>query len=297
MPLFDRWASIRALALIAAISATALTVAACGGDDDDGGDSESPNTIAINATGSERNVSFEAPAQAEAGAAEIQLTNSTNVKEMDGQLGFVAAGEEHSDEEVAAELQNAATGKPVAEWFLAGGGVGVTTPGETESVTQDLQEGTYYVLSQAAQPRPPLTKIEVSGGDGAELPETEGTVTAAEYSFTGEGLKAGTNQVLLDNAGAQWHHFLASELKPDATIEQAQQYLERQGRGVGRSPFTAEPGSENAVETTVLDGGFSQVVDVELNQGRYAFYCFISDKQGGPPHVAKGMVSEVVVEE
>ena len=258
----------------------------------------SPNTIAINATGSERNVSFEAPAEAEAGATEIELTNSTNVKEMDGQLGFVAAGEEHSDEEVAAELQNAATGKPIADWFLAGGGVGVTAPGATESVTQDLQEGTYYVLSQAAQPRPPLTKIEVSGGDGAELPETEGEVIAGEYSFTGEGLKAGTNQVLLDNAGAQWHHFLAAELKPEATIEQAQEYLERQGRGGGPIPFIdEEAGDENAVETTVLDGGFSQIQEVTLNQGRYAFYCFISDKQGGPPHVAKGMVSEVVVEE
>jgi len=294
MSVFDRWASIRALALVAAISATALTLAACGGDD---GDSEDPQTVGINATGTERNVSFEAPAQAEAGAAELQLTNSTNVKEMDGQLGFVAVGDERSDEEVAAELQNAATGKPVAEWFQAAGGVGVTAPGQTESVTQDLQEGTYYVLSQAAQPRPPLTKIEVSGGDGAELPETEGEVTAAEYSFTGEGLKAGTNQVLLDNAGAQWHHFLASELKPEATIEQAQEYLQRQGRGAGPSPFTGDVDSENAVETTVLDGGFSQVVDVELNEGRYAFYCFIPDKQGGPPHVAKGMVSEVVVEE
>ncbi len=295
MSIFDRRASTRALALMAAIAATALTLAACGDDDD--GDSEEPNTVAITATGSERNLSFEAPAETEAGATEIQLTNSSDVKELDGQLGFVAAGEERTDEEVAAELQNAATGKPVADWFQAGGGVGVTPPGDTGSVTQDLQEGTYYVLSQAADPRPPLTKIAVSGGDGAELPETEGTVTAGEYSFTGEGLKAGTNQVLLDNAGAQWHHFLASELKPEATIEQAQQYLERQGRGGGPVPFTEDVGSENAVETTVLDAGFSQVVDVELNPGRYAFYCFIADKQGGPPHVAKGMVSEVVVEE
>ena len=48
----------------------------------------------------------------------------------------------------------------------------------------------------------------------------------------------------------------------------------------------------------MIDGGESQVVDVNLAPGKYAFFCFISDKQtGGPPHVVKGMVSEAEVTE
>ena len=52
------------------------------------------------------------------------------------------------------------------------------------------------------------------------------------------------------------------------------------------------------MSSTVLDGGKSQIVTANLEAGRYAFLCFISDKQtGGPPHVVKGMVSEVEVTE
>jgi hypothetical protein len=36
-------------------------------------------------------------------------------------------------------------------------------------------------------------------------------------------------------------------------------------------------------------------VNLDLKPGRYAFYCFISDRQGGPPHAVKGMVAEVEV--
>ena len=43
-------------------------------------------------------------------------------------------------------------------------------------------------------------------------------------------------------------------------------------------------------------GGFSQSVKFEGGPGKYVFFCFVADKGGGPPHVAKGMVSEVTVE-
>ena len=38
------------------------------------------------------------------------------------------------------------------------------------------------------------------------------------------------------------------------------------------------------------------ILETELEKGNYAFFCFVSDRAGGPPHVAKGMVSDVVVE-
>ena len=45
----------------------------------------------------------------------------------------------------------------------------------------------------------------------------------------------------------------------------------------------------------MLDGGNKQVVQLELQRGNYALLCFVSDRQGGPPHVAKGMIQEVEV--
>ena len=50
------------------------------------------------------------------------------------------------------------------------------------------------------------------------------------------------------------------------------------------------------VSTGILDGGRSQVVDLDLQKGNYALVCFVGDREGGPPHAFKGMISEAVVE-
>ena len=116
-----------------------------------------------------------------------------------------------------------------------------------------------------------------------------------EYSFSGEGLTAGEQTLLLDNKGGTWHHFIASKMKDGATIEQVKEFLTSEGQGGGPPPFADE---DNAVESTVMDGGKAELVTATLEPGSYAFFCFVSDKQtGGPPHVVKGMVSEVEVSE
>jgi hypothetical protein len=282
----------RTLALLAALALTAPVVA-CGDDDDE---SSEPSSVAIEASGSGNAVEIAAPSEADAGPAEITLTNNTDA-DQDGQMAFVAEGEDRSDEEVLAELQNAVRGRPVADWFQAVGGPGTTAEGESSTSTIDLEAGTYYVLPQSDEDvsAEDLTKFTVTGESDAELPEADGTVSAVEYSFSGEGLKAGEQTLLLDNQGGTWHHFLAGKLSDDATIEQAKEFLESQGQGGGPPPFDLE---NLAVESTVIDGGKSELVTANLEPGRYAFFCFISDKQtGGPPHVVKGMVSEVEVTE
>ena len=274
--------------LLPALAALALAgfAAGCGDDDDDSdGGSAEVSTLAIEAT-SAKPPTFDAPETAEAGAAKIEFTNGTG-DEVDGQL--VRVDGERSDEDVIGELGRAMQGKPVADWFHAAGGVGSTKPGETGSVTQVLEPGTYYVLGGEDAPKE-LAKITVEGEGGAELPESDGTVVATDYAFEGENLKAGAQQIEMRNDGKEWHHFLAGELKKDASIEDARKFLTSEE---GPPPFASE---EGAVETTVMDGGVSQVVDVNLKAGRYVFFCLISDRKGGPPHVAKGMISEVTVE-
>jgi uncharacterized cupredoxin-like copper-binding protein len=264
-------------------------IAGCGDDDDSG----SPTKVAIEASGAEGSLSYDTPAEVSAGAAEIAFTNSSELGELDAQLAFTP--DEHSDEEVIAELRNAFRGEAVADWFQGGGGVRPTAKGETGTVTQELQPGYYYVVGGEDLPKPPVTKIEVTDDDGAELPDADATVTAEDYSFSGEGLEAGDRTLLLDNAGEQWHHFLAAPLKDGATIEDAQSFLGSEGEGDGPPPFGPE--GANPVESTVLEGGTSQLVEVDLEAGRYAFFCFVSDRQGGPPHAELGMVSEITVEE
>jgi uncharacterized cupredoxin-like copper-binding protein len=275
-----------------ALASGALLVAGCGDDDD----SSDPSSVAIEATGDKGAVEITAPSDADAGPAEITFTNNTDV-EQDGQLAFVDEGEDRSDEEVLAELGKAVQGQPVADWFQAAGGPSTATKGESTTATVDLEAGTYYVLPSGENSAAPesLTKIEVTGESDDGLPEADGTVSAVEYSFSADGLKAGEQTLLLENNGGTWHHFLASKLKDGATIEQAKEFLTSEGGSGGPPPFVSEHGP---VESTVIDGGKSQLVTANLEAGKYAFFCFVSDKQtGGPPHVVKGMVSEVEVSE
>jgi hypothetical protein len=53
---------------------------------------------------------------------------------------------------------------------------------------------------------------------------------------------------------------------------------------------------KGATGTGLLDGGRSQAVDLNLPKGNIALICFVSDREGGPPHVAKGMLSGATVE-
>ena len=280
--------------LSAAVLATAAiggVLASCGGDDDDDGGS-TPSSLQVTASGGKADLGFEVDAtELPAGATEIELVNDSQV-EIDGQLIYTA--EEHGDDEVIAEFGKAMEGGPVADWFEGGGGPGATQPGESSAVTQELHTGSYYVVGSAGgPPSTPLARIEVTEDGDAELPEADGTVEAVDYSFSGE-LSAGPNTLLLENNGEQWHHFLAARLLDGSTIEDARKFFETEE---GPPPFEQGADQSGEVQSTVLEGGTSQIVNADLVPGTYAFYCFISDKEGGPPHIVEGMLSEVEVTE
>ncbi|HYH58834.1 MAG TPA: hypothetical protein VD790_06395 [Thermoleophilaceae bacterium] len=276
---------IAALALV--VLALGAAVVGCGDDDDDESASSDPVALTIEATSAEP-PAYTAPETVEAGVVEITLENNADAQ-IDGQL--VRIDGEHADEEIVGELQNAMRGRPVQDWFQGAGGAPSTNPGESSTVTQVLEPGAYYVVGGDAPPADALTKITVEGEGGAELPEADGTIVATEYEFAGENLTAGTQRIEMRNEGEEWHHFLGGQLKEGATIEDAREFLETEK---GAPPFA---GSEDeGVGTAVFDGGISQIVEVDLKPGTYAFFCFIADRAGGPPHVAKGMVSEVTVE-
>ena len=136
-------------------------------------------------------------------------------------------------------------------------------------------------------------EIEVTGeAKTAELPKTDAKVTAGEYEFSASGLKAGTNEVEFDNAGKELHHLIAFPYARGTTLAKVKKAFKQEGEPSGPPPVDFE----NGVGTAVLEGGDKQVVPLELKAGKYALVCFISDRKGGPPHVAKGMIVEAAVE-
>lgn len=279
---------IRALAgtTLAVALATGL-LAACGSDDDEA------QSLTVTATGSPKATQIELPASAEPGLAEITFENKTKA-ENEAQMVFVEG--EHSAQEVVKGIASASRGGPFPPWFFAAGGA-EAGPDQTAIITQVLKPGTYYAISTAADapPKPDdLQAMKVSGEESDdELPETDATITSIDYGYETEGeLKAGENEITFENTGAQPHHILANQLAEGATIEEGERFLKTQK---GKSPFTGD--QDDTVSTTVLDGGRSQIVTLDLKEpGTYALYCFISDRTGGPPHLIKdGMIDEAEV--
>lgn len=267
--------------LTALVAATAL--AACGGSDDDA------QKLSYTVESKGKSVSITAPEKAEAGPAEITLTNDG---EAEADLQLIRVEGDRTPEEVVAGLGKAIQGKAFPEWFFAAGGVGTLGPGETATVEQVLQPGDYYAFNTEGGPPDAKTAAvtEVTGEESdEEIEGGEATVEAAEYVFNADTLPSGEVEIAFDNIGAQPHHLIASKIKGDATAEEVEKaFKEEKG-----PPPLEEKGTQ---ATAVLEGGEGQLVTLDLEPGRYALYCFITDRNGGPPHAFKGMIDEVEVE-
>jgi hypothetical protein len=263
--------------------AAALALAACG---DSGGDAQS---LSFALGGEGQTVKFSGPESAESGEAEITFNNETKDE---AELQLIRVEGDHSAEEVVEGLKDASSGKPFPDWFFAGGGVSTAKPGESKTVTQVLEPGTYYTTNtEAGLPDPgSIVAVKVTGEESEEELEADGTVKAVEYTFEDDGLEAGENEIAFQNEGAQPHHLIIAPIKGDATIEDVKAAIKDEK---GPPPIEEK---ETQTATAVVEGGESQLVDVDLKPGRYAFMCFISDRQGGPPHAVKGMVKEVDIE-
>jgi hypothetical protein len=274
------------LAVLAAVATPAMTITAW--DEDDVSGAPGVRTLEITA-GSQGALTV--PKRAAPGVIQLTLRNKSKG---DAEAQLIRIEGDHSRSEVLDALGRAVSAKPWKDFLFAAGGVGMTDPGATRSATQELEAGTtYYVFNASAegQPQPSdLHKIEISGGEEGALPETNATVSATDHGYTADGLTSGRNEVTFENAGREPHHLLLGQLRKGATIADAKRFLLSDTDGSGPFP---PAGSEAA--TSVLERGTSQVITLDLKPGKYALYCFVADRRGGPPHIARGMISAVAV--
>jgi hypothetical protein len=274
--------SFRVVACLAFAALTAFGFVACGG-------SEETQGLTFTLSGDGKSAKISAPSEAETGLAEITLKND---RKDEGDLQLIRAEGDHSAGEVVKGLEAAMQGKAFPEWFFAAGGVGTTAPGKSQTVTQVLEPGTYYAFntegSQDQSDPASVPAVEVTGDASEETVEADETVDAFEYGFKADQLTSGKTEIAFDNAGAQPHHLLAAPLIGNNTAKDVEQAFKSEK---GKPPFD-EKGFQS---TAVLEGGEGQLVTLDLKPGRYVLFCFITDRQGGPPHALKGMVDEVEV--
>lgn len=272
-------------ATLAAGAFLALAAAGCGEDDEkSGGEAAQPARMAIELSGSGKNLEFSVPRTVKGGLVQIEFTNSAKGGERTAQ--FVRADKGHTGQEaLQAAGAWAENGKPLPEWAHTAGGFGEVPPGETQTVTQRLPAGDYAVAEIESNAS---AGFKVSGAGAGGQPSAPGTIEATEYKFDTTGLKAGRNTVVFDNKGAEPHFAGAAPIKSGKTIADVREYLETEK---GEDPLE----NRSTFTTAVIDGGGKQSLELDLKKGSYALLCFVPDRKGGPPHVVKGMVSEAQV--
>jgi hypothetical protein len=284
---------LRGLAVLIAIAAS-LPLSACGNDGDTG-----PPKLAIEITDptGEKAV-MDAPESIGAGLVEIELENRGNTLH-DAQL-FRYEGE-RSAQDLIGELLSSLDVAPKPDWLSPVGGVARTSPGETVSVTQVLRPGNYFIADTQEKPagwpvsnasKGAISKLRVTGATDATLPPAPASIVAGDGGFRVKGIEAGTNRVRFENAGRELHQAVAFPIPEGIPFGEAKRRLIARKEELSWVPVFEPHGQA----TSVLDGGVAQITELELEPGRYALVCLVSDRSGGETHLTEGVATELNVE-
>jgi plastocyanin len=281
--------AIGALALVGA----SLFLGACGEDDEpEQAAAATPKKLAITASEAGKQSRLSAPRSVPAGLVTVELTNRGKVFH-EAQLIRLDPG--HTPDEALRVI--AAEGAPSPAWIHAAGGTGPAPPRGSSSATQRLSPGNYMVydapfLNEGQGVKFGVATFKVDGqADGSELPKSTAKVEAYEYGFRASGLRTGNNTIEFSNTGEEAHHLIAAPYKSGATLAAVRKAFTREQSGT-EPPLDFEHTSY----TARTDGGTKQITELHLDRpGKYALLCFVSDRKGGPPHVARGMIAEITV--
>ncbi len=290
---------MRAIALVTLLAAAAAS--GCGGASGYGSGGSATQAPGPGAAGvvalSISSGSFKGPSSVKGGLLTLQLTNTGSAPHS-AQLIRLEGG--HTIAQAVAALSAQTTATP--DWLRAEGGVGLVRPSARASATMLLAPGAYAVLDlTGAQEHqigsPVVMPLTVTAGAAASLPGAATTITAvapgpARYRWQISGpLKVGANAVRFVSEGASAVHELTAVRLPGSRY--AGQFVKAL-EGTGPPPSFVD--RTTTQQTAVLDGGKSLLTTLTFTRpGTYVFFCHLSDRSGGRPHFAEGLLSTVVV--
>ena len=251
-----------------------------------------PTRFAITASEAGKQLRLSVPKSVRAGLVTVELAN-TGKAFHEAQLIRLEPG--HTREDALKVI--AAEGAPSPGWIHVAGGTGPAPPGGKRSATQRLRPGNYIAYDAPFQNEGQglkfglaSFKVEGPADDSGKLPKAVAKIEAYEYGFKASGLSVGKNTIEFSNTGTEPHHVIAVPYKPGATLAQVRKAFRRTGGAEPPLDFA------NVAYTARIDGGTKQITQLDLaKRGKYALLCFVSDRKGGPPHVAKGMIAEISV--
>ena len=232
---------------------------------------------------------YSGPDEIGGGWVKISLTN-------EGQEGHHIQLVKLADGKTQNDLKAALTadGEKYPAWAMPYGGPNAPDPGGSLSASLFLEAGSYAMIDiiPNAEGKPhfqnglikALTVTEPSGIMPGE-PKPDVTIDLNDFNFKMSGsLAAGDRTIRFVNAGKQVHEAYLVKLEEGKT---AQDYL-------NTAPGTPPPAVAVGGITGILSGD-SQYIEVTLEPGQYAMFCFLPDPASHAPHFVVGMVQEFTV--
>lgn len=273
------------------VGAAALLLAACGSDDDDSKGSE-PLQVTLSDQGVEG-----LPSKVEAGL--VKVTVSDKTEGAGGELNFSRVKDGTKADSFPDDIAPVLSGGPFPDYFLDNAGI-------VDSGTITLKKGDYIVWtdlatnldrdSTADDVKTAVLTVE-GGDDDASLPDADGTIKASDYKFDVD-VKAGPSTLnFVNDSEKQLHHAILVDFgdqDPDVIRKNLPALLESEDDAPPPADIDVSKVNFDFGSSGVFGPGSSGTFQADFKEGNtYAVLCFLSDRDGGPPHAIKYQMYDV----
>lgn len=273
-----------------------LWLAACAGGEQKAelasGDEAAPSSPPV-VTIIAKDFAFEAPDSIVAGMTTIKMVNQGPDLH---HVQLVRLTEGRTYDEFLAALREMKPGMAPPSWIINVAGPNSPVPGGEQSLTQELQPGTYALTCFIDTPDhvPHIAKgmvksltILPNNNPSAAAPDADVTVKMSDYAWEiTPNLTAGKHVIRLENLASQPHEMFIMQMAPGKTAED----LMKWGQTFEGPPPGKPMGGISGMAT-----GQVAFLPVDLPAGEYLLVCFLPDAKDGQPHLAHGMIKALTI--
>ena len=264
-----------------------------------------PNVVSLTAT----EYAFEAPDTIPAGWTNFRMAN----RGQEVHYGHIVRLEPGRTVQELVDAYAAAirTSGPRPKWVTRFGGPGGAVPGDSSSVTQYLEPGSYVWICPVEDNSgtPHFSKGEfkpfvIRAGDGvvadrAAAPEASMEIRLLDYSFALDSLvRAGRHTIRVKNAGVEPHDLVMMKLAPGKTLADIVTGLNperaRRAGQAGDPPPPLESLGTGAGGIAAIAPGMESFFDTILSPGEYVLIC-MATAPDGRSHIEHGMAQQLTV--
>lgn len=261
-----------------------------------------PNVVSLTAT----EYRFEAPDTIPAGWTSFRLANRGQEVHY-GHMVRIDSGKTVPDL-VNAYAEAIRTSGPRPKWVTRFGGPGGAFPGDSSSVVQYLEPGSYVwicpVEDNAGTPHfskgefKPFVVRAAEGvvADRAAGPEASLVIRLMDFSFgLDSAVPAGRHTIRVENVGMEPHDLVMMKLAPGTTVEDLVNALNperaRRADQAAKPPPPMESLATGAGGIAAIAPGMESFFEANLSPGEYVLVC-MATAPDGRSHIEHGMTKQ-----